>query len=94
MSERGMTPARTKTATITEQMDWSDACRAIGVGKRVTRAEWGDPGVSVFLHAEVLHLRKADGVLHVLRVQEGDLSATDWVLADQTAAFTLPPTTH
>ena len=77
----GLSPA--KTHTDREQLDWAAACQAIAIGKKVTRLEWGNADICVFLHAGVLHLRKADTSLHTLLVSEGDIVATDWMVIRQ-----------
>lgn len=74
------TPSFSKSA---DALDWYDAIRAVVAGKKITRVEWGSSDC-VFLHAERLHLRKADGTLHQLIVSEGDLLATDWIVVRET----------
>lgn len=80
------TPARKRTTTDAGKtadgrilMDFFDAMRFVRDGAKVTRLAWGVDD-SVFMHAERLHLRKADGTLHQLMVSVGDMDGTDWVL--------------
>lgn len=76
------TPSRKTVEPAPIEYSWGAACEKINEGEKVTRATWGD-GACVFLHASVLHLRKADGSLHTLIVSEGDMSATDWTVVRQ-----------
>lgn len=71
------TPLRREIPTA--ELDFYEALRKVGTGAKITRADWGN-GDCVFLHAERLHLRKADGSLHQLLVSLGDMEATDWVV--------------
>lgn len=71
------TPERPKL--VESEMDFYDALRLVAIGKKITRKEWASEAC-VFLHAGVVHLRKADATLHVLLVGDGDLVATDWIV--------------
>ncbi len=60
-------------------MTWATAQAELLDGKRLTRVAWGNDD-HVFLFAEILHLRKSDGTLHVLMVSSGDMTAEDWMV--------------
>ena len=61
-------------------MAFPDALHAVMGGDRITRIEWHDNGVFVFLQDGILRIMTRDGV-HNLIVSDGDLFATDWVIA-------------
>ena len=73
-------PVRSLSAAAVGPVSFADAVPLWLGGKKLTRQAWGSPAC-VFLHAGVLHFRAADGTLHTLIVSDGDLDATDWVLA-------------
>lgn len=77
------TPSRL-TEPIAE-MDFFDALRRVAHGERIRRLGWGNRDC-VFLYAERLHLRVMDGTLHQLLVSQGDMTATDWVVANEADA--------
>lgn len=70
-------------ALITE-MDWPEAQRKVIDGKQITRQEWGNHEIRVFLADGLLKLRKADGTLSALLVSDGDMLATDWTIVRET----------
>lgn len=62
-------------------MDWPHAQYRLLDGRRLTRREWHDPTVCIFLGDGRLKLRKADRTVHDLIVSDGDMCATDWIFA-------------
>ena len=62
-------------------MTFYDALQHVAVGKQITRQSWPKRDV-VFLHADVLHLRKSDGSMHKLIVSSGDIEGTDWLVVN------------
>lgn len=73
-------PRPTPAPPSLDELTFYDALREVAAGKKITRTAWSDPTVCLFLHGGALHLRKADGTLHTLIVQDGDLEAIDWVV--------------
>jgi hypothetical protein len=51
-------------------------------GKKVSKKEWGDEGIYIFL-SDTLRIRKDDKV-HDLIVQAGDIQGTDWFVITET----------
>ena len=49
-------------------------------GYKVTRLEWGNRNVYVFMHDGYLSIKKEDGSVHALLVRDVDMWATDWVV--------------
>ena len=43
----------------------------------MTRDEWGDDEVYLFMRADILHIHNEKGD-HVLRVFDGDILGNDW----------------
>ncbi len=60
-------------------MTWAAAQAELIEGKKLTRLAWGNDD-QIFLFANVLHLQKSDGTLHVLMVSSGDMTADDWMV--------------
>lgn len=81
-----LTPARPSPSVTT--LDFGDAMREVVRGHQVTRQEW-DSADRVFLRGEVLHIQIAEDRpelniakgLHRFVISEGDLTATDWIVA-------------
>jgi len=60
-------------------MDFPDAIRAVIDGKRVTKLEWNDPNIVVYLDG---HLKiTLEGSARDLIVSDGDMLGKDWVIA-------------
>ena len=55
-----------------------EAMQRVIDGARLTRVEWDNPKVCVFLVDGLLKIRFADGSLKALIVSDGDMQATDW----------------
>lgn len=77
-----MTP-RPDLATIEMRPDgdlfFGEAMAAVLAGSKVTRREWHDPTVYLFLNNNILSIHKADGTVSNLLVSDGDLAGVDWV---------------
>jgi len=73
-----MSPSPVPT-TKTDAMTFTEACQAVLSGRKL-RHGLMDQGWAVLLHAGFLHVRKADGSLHILSVSEADITATDWTI--------------
>lgn len=65
-------------------MDFPEAIQEVINGRKVTKLEWDDPTIYVYLTGGFLSIRKEDG-LHRLLLSDGDLLGTDWVTADHNA---------
>ena len=61
------------------KMTFPEAVKAIIDGKKVTKLEWENEEVYLFLD-NYLRIMKTDGTKHVLLVSEGDILGTDWVI--------------
>lgn len=59
-------------------MNFFDALRAVVQGFRITKLEWKDDRVVVFLNG-TLKIKKPDGV-HDLIISDGDMFGEDWVI--------------
>lgn len=71
-------PTPTAATSAPAQMGFADIVPQLLAGKKMRRASWPE-AECVFLHADFLHLRKADGSMHRLMVSAGDLEGADWV---------------
>lgn len=67
-------------SVVEKDMNWPEAMQAVIDGKKITRKEWANNEVRVYLTAGMLHLRKADGTLHHLLTADADMLASDWVV--------------
>jgi len=67
----------TTTAPVT-LYTFPEAMQRVIDGDRLTRVEWDNPKVCMFLVDGLLKIRFADGSLKALIVSDGDLHATDW----------------
>jgi hypothetical protein len=77
-----MTP-RSEPVTLEQRregvMFFGEAMAAVLAEAKVTRLEWADPTVYLFLKNGVLSIHKADGTVSNLLVSDGDLAGADWV---------------
>jgi len=64
-------------------MNFSDALREVIKGKKITKLEWGNQNIYIFLHNEHLKIMKLDGKMYDLIVSEADLLGEDWVLVQE-----------
>lgn len=62
------------------QIDFYEALQHVADGLKITRVDWCDPRIYVYLVHDFLMIRKANGTDHILHVQLGDLVAEDWVV--------------
>lgn len=61
-------------------MTWGEAQPVLVSGNKVRRIAWGNDDY-LLVYANALHLRKADGSLHVLSpVTLGDMTGEDWIV--------------
>lgn len=60
-------------------MFFGEAMAAVLNEAKVTRLEWADPTIYLFLKNGVLSIHKADGTVSNLLVSDGDLAGNDWV---------------
>jgi len=60
-------------------MFFGEAMAAVLADERVTRLEWDDPTVYLFMKNGILSIHKADGTVSNLLVSDGDLAGSDWV---------------
>jgi hypothetical protein len=63
-------------------MSFFDALKQVFTGKEVTRLEWGNPEIYVFLYEEKLTLHDDKG-LHLLTVSLADMKGNDWVIREK-----------
>lgn len=72
-------------------MDFATALKQVREGKRVTRLEWGNPDtwLMMFVWSNInpktptgkyLTIHHADGAMHPLYINDGDLEGEDWVV--------------
>jgi hypothetical protein len=75
----GSTPSfNSPAAKLNAGVNWGEACQLMLQGKRVRRTAWPSPGEYLFLRADVLHIKNAEGE-HKAIINSGDLAAGDWV---------------
>ena len=59
-------------------MDFPAAMGAVIAGDKVTKLEWDNPEIVVWLETN-LRIKIADGTSHDLIVSDGDMIGMDWV---------------
>jgi hypothetical protein len=64
------------------ELNFPEAIKAIMSGKSVTRKEWGNADIFIFLGDGFLMIQKEDGTTHRLIVSEGDMLGIDWYIVD------------
>jgi hypothetical protein len=64
------------------ELNFPEAIKAIMSGKSVTRKEWGNADIFIFLGDGFLQIQKEDNSVHRLIVSEGDMLGTDWYIVD------------
>lgn len=62
---------------------WGEACDLILDGFKMGKISWGSAEIYLYLRANILHLRKADGTEHVLIVSSGDMSGQDYYIIEK-----------
>ena len=62
------------------KIDFSEAMRVVAQGKKVTKLEWKDDHVYLFLKNGRLKIHKADNSEPDLIVTDGDMLGTDFVV--------------
>ena len=72
-------------------MNFSSAIREIIDGKKVTKLEWNNQSIYIFLSEGLLKIKKEDGVVASLLVSEADMVGTDWVVIDEPKVVMEPP---
>lgn len=66
-------------------MDFYEALRIVSQGGHVTRLDWDDRDTFLLMRGGFLCISQ-DGKLARLLVSDGDIYATDWVIASDTAS--------
>lgn len=61
-------------------MDFYDALREVGKGKSVTKLEWQDARIFVYLMGSRLVITKEDGKSYDFLISDGDMGGEDWVV--------------
>jgi hypothetical protein len=67
-------------------MNFSSAIREIIVGKKLTKLEWNNKDIYIFLKDAQLKIKLGDGSIVSLIVSEGDMVGSDWVVIDEPEA--------
>ena len=75
------TPAKTPTESKPGNMTFPEAMSAVLAGAKVTKLEWGNDKIYLFLDG-TLNIMKEDGTVNTLIVSDGDMLGTDWVVVD------------
>jgi hypothetical protein len=75
--------SKTPTKAVIKEgvMDFPDALRKVIDGKKITKLEWNDPKIYLFLDGGRLRMMK-ENTLFDLIVSDGDLLGTDWVIVE------------
>ena len=72
------TPTKTPTESKPGNMTFPEAMSAVLAGKKVTKLEWGNEKIYLFLD-KTLNIMKEDGAINTLIVSDGDMLGMDWV---------------
>ena len=62
-------------------MTFGEATSVTTQGEKVTRIEWANPEIYLFIQAEILHINNDTGK-HVLQVNIGDILGTDYYIVE------------
>ena len=73
-------PTAASAGRTRDTMEFSEALKQVVDGELVTKLEWNDPETYLLLQADILHIRKSDGSVHVLKVSAGDIAGDDYVI--------------
>jgi len=65
-----------------EILDFPSAIQKVIQGYKITKLEWQNQGIFVFIHDGFLKINKADGIIAQLIVSEADLVGTDWMVVE------------
>jgi hypothetical protein len=60
-------------------MNFPEAMQAIIEGDKVTRKEWDNHNIYIFLDGQYLCIMQNNGTKNTLTVTDGDMLGTDWV---------------
>lgn len=75
---KGVSPTPKLMSYKSENMDFYSALKEVERGKKITKEEWEDNSVYVYLKGEFLILRKADGKDYNFIIRDADILGTDW----------------
>lgn len=75
---QGMSPTSKLKSYKSRNMDFYSALKEVERGKKITKEEWEENGVYVYLKGEFLTLRKADGKDYNFIIRDADMLGTDW----------------
>jgi len=64
------------------QLTFPEAIKAVITGKSVTRVEWNNANIFIFMGDGFLRIQKEDETTPQLVVGDGDLLAKDWYIVD------------
>ena len=62
-----------------KEMDFPSAMRAVIDGAKITKLEWDNKEIVVWLES-TLKIKLADGTTHDLIISDGDMIGEDWVI--------------
>ena len=77
------TPTRTPTSVDSDPnaMTFPKAIEAVIAGSKVTKLEWKNPEVYIYLDGDLM-IRKEDDTKHSLILSSGDVLGKDWVIVE------------
>ena len=73
------TPKSKPSKPADGEMDFPGAMRAVIDGSTITKLEWENKEIVVYLES-TLKIKLADGTTHDLIVSDGDMIGEDWVI--------------
>lgn len=68
-------------------MDFPTALRNVINGGKITKSEWENPEICLFIKDEILKIQLENGTIVPLLVSEADLLGTDWIIKPGTDAI-------
>jgi len=72
-------PVSTNSLIADSQMDFPSAMKAVIAGNKVSKLEWNNSNIVVWLE-DKLKIKLADGSIHDLLVSSGDMYGDDWFI--------------
>jgi len=69
------------TSPSANLMPFEEAIVTLRDGQKITRVEWGNNRIYGTLKNEMVQLHKADEKYYLWTINDGDLHATDWIIA-------------
>jgi len=65
-----------------KKMDFPTALKEVIEGKKITKIDWDNRNINVFLKDDLLTIAREDGTLNQLIISREDIIGEDWVISN------------